>query len=109
MLETAPDLGAAYSGKEVAVNPKKGPKNYSSGMMAAVPVIRGTRVSLWTLIEYLKDGRGLETFLADHPQVTPAQANQAIVLGLQALVERREDAVQLGRGEARGETSSGEE
>ncbi len=77
---------------------KKDDNRYSSGVMAAVPVIRGTRVSLSTLIEYLKSGRGLEAFLADHPQVTPAQANQAIVLGLEALVERREEVLQVGRG-----------
>ncbi len=66
------------------------PRLYSSGMMASVPVIRGTRVSLQSLIEYLRDGRGLDAFLADHPQVTPAQANWAILAGLEALVDRRE-------------------
>ena len=87
------------------MDPENTPKHFSSGMMAAVPVIRGTRVSLWALIEYLKDGRGLEAFLAEHPQVTPAQANRAIVDGLQALVERREEVHELGRGKADGPES----
>lgn len=73
------------------MDPEKDIRMYSSGMMASVPVIRGTRVSLWTLMEYLKDGRGLDTFLADHPQVTPAQANRAILAGLEALVDRRQE------------------
>jgi uncharacterized protein (DUF433 family) len=81
------------------------PKHYTSGMMAGVPVITGTRVPLWTLIEYLKDGRGLKAFLADHPQVTPAQANRAIVAGLQALVERREEVLELDRGQPGGPAS----
>lgn len=76
---------------------------YSSGMMASVPVIRGTRVSLWTLMEYLKDGRGLDTFLADHPQVTAAQANRAILAGLEALVDRRQEVHESARGKP-GET-----
>lgn len=71
------------------MDPRKDVGLYSSGTMAAVPVIRGTRVSLLSLIEYLNDGRGLDAFLAAHPQVTPAQANRAIVRGLEALVRHR--------------------
>jgi len=82
------------------MDPDKSGRHYTSGMVAAIPVIRGTRVSLLTLIEYLENGRGLEAFLADHPQVTPAQANQAIVVGLRALVERRKEVLELGAGEA---------
>lgn len=82
------------------MDPRKDVKMYSSGMMASVPVIRGTRVSLWTLIEYLKDGRGLDGFLADHPQVTPAQANRAILSGLEALVDRRHEVLDPGTGPA---------
>lgn len=78
------------------MDPEKDVRMYSSGMMASVPVIRGTRVSLWTLMEYLKDGRGLDAFLADHPQVTPAQANRAILAGLEALVDRRQEVLQPG-------------
>jgi uncharacterized protein (DUF433 family) len=81
---------------------EKDPRHYSSGMMASVPVIRGTRVPLWDLIGYLQDGRGLEAFLADHPQVTAAQATRTIVDGLQALAERREKVPELGRGRAGG-------
>lgn len=54
-------------------------------------MIRGTRVPLWTLVEYLDDGPGLAAFLADHPQVTGAQVNQTLVLGLNALIDRREE------------------
>ncbi len=78
------------------MDPEKDVRMYSSGMMASVPVIRGTRVSLWTLIEYLKDGRGLDRFLADHPQVTPAQANWAVLSGLEALASRRKEVLDPG-------------
>ncbi|HWA58341.1 MAG TPA: DUF433 domain-containing protein [Gemmatimonadales bacterium] len=74
------------------------PKNYSSGLVDAVPVIRGTRVPLWELIACFRDGRGLDAFLADHPQVTPAQAMRAIVDGLEALAERRREVPGLSRG-----------
>ncbi len=73
-------------------------RHYSSGVMASVPVIRGTRVPLWTLIEYLETGRGLGAFLKDHPQVTPAQTSRALVLGLRALAEGREVSHGMGRG-----------
>jgi uncharacterized protein (DUF433 family) len=73
------------------------PRLYSSGMMASVPVIRGTWVSLPSVIEYLREGRGLDAFLADHPQVTPAQATWAILAGLEALVDRREAVHQASR------------
>jgi uncharacterized protein (DUF433 family) len=72
-------------------------------MMAGVPVIVGTRVPLWTLVEYLDDGRGLAAFLADHPQVTAAQADRAIVMGLKALIERREAVLKLPRVKTGGE------
>jgi len=91
--------------QEVPVDPRTNPKGFSSGMMAAVPVIRGTRVSLMSLIQYLNDGRGLEAFLADHPQVTPAQATRAIVTGLEALVERREEVFVPGTGQPLGSAS----
>jgi uncharacterized protein (DUF433 family) len=84
---------------------EKYPRHHSSGFMASVPVIRGTRVSLGELVVYLKDGRGLEGFLADYPQVTPAQANQAIVAGLEALAEIRHGVLELG-GEEADEVSS---
>ena len=74
------------------------PKHYSSGLVDAVPVIRGTRVPLWELIAYFRDGRGMDIFLADHPQVTAAQANRAIIDGLEALTERRKEVPGLGRG-----------
>jgi uncharacterized protein (DUF433 family) len=80
------------------VSADKNARHYSSGMMAGVPVISGTRVPLLTLVEYLEDGRGLESFLADHPQVTVAQANRTIVMGLKALIERRAEVPQLRRG-----------
>jgi uncharacterized protein (DUF433 family) len=73
--------------------------HYSSGLMAGVPVIAGTRVPLWTLIEYLEDGRGLSEFLADHAQVTAAQAHRAIVMGLKAVIERRESLLDLPSGD----------
>ncbi len=82
------------------MHPENREKLYTSGVMATVPVIRGTRVSLVTLIEYLEDDdRGLQAFLADHPQVSPAQANRTLVVGLQTLIERREGVIDLGGGD----------
>jgi uncharacterized protein (DUF433 family) len=85
------------------VDSEKDARQYSSGFMAGVPVITGTRVPLLTMVEYLEDGRGLEAFLRDYPQVTPAQAKRTIVNGLNALIERREEAPELGRGKIGGE------
>jgi uncharacterized protein (DUF433 family) len=70
------------------VDSEKDARQYSSGFMAGVPVITGTRVPLLTMIEYLEDGRGLEAFLRDYPQVTPAHAKRTIVNGLKALIEK---------------------
>lgn len=81
------------------MNSAHDPNRHSSGMVASVAVIRGTRVPLWTLIEYFRNGRGIEAFLADYPQVTPAQVNQAIIRGLEALVERRTASAGRARGE----------
>ncbi len=87
------------------MDPEKDVRMYSSGMMASVPVIRGTRVSLWTLMEYLQDDRGLEAFLADHPQVTRAQVQRTLLSGLQALVDRRQEVHEPG-GRPSGESAS---
>lgn len=83
------------------MSPAHDPNRHSSGVVAAVPVIRGTRVPLWTLTEYFRNGRGIEAFLADYPQVTPAQVNQAIIRGLEALVDRRIASAGRARGEGR--------
>ena len=75
------------------MEPKKSGRHFTSGMMVSVPVIRGTRVPLQSLIDHLESGRGLEGFLEEYPQVTPAQLNRAIILGLQALADRRKESV----------------
>ena len=65
----------------------------SSGIMAGIPVIRGTRIPLVSLLEHLQAGKGVENFLLEHPSVTPAQLNVALICAVEALIERRTSAV----------------
>jgi uncharacterized protein (DUF433 family) len=65
----------------------------SSGIIAGIPVIRGTRIPLVSLLEHLRAGKGIENFLLDHPSVTLAQLNVALICAVEALIERRTRAV----------------
>ncbi len=47
-------------------------------LQGGVPVFRGTRVPLRNLIDYLKGGEDLDTFLSDFPSVTREQAIAAL-------------------------------
>ena len=62
----------------------------SSGIIAGIPVIPGTRIPIENLIESLKAGRGTAGFLADYPMVTEAQVQAVLVCALEVLTERRE-------------------
>jgi uncharacterized protein (DUF433 family) len=51
------------------------------------PVFAGTRVAVRSLAEYLDRGEGLDGFLAAYPDVPRVQAEQALALGLEALLK----------------------
>ena len=52
----------------------------SSEVMSGVPVFRGTRVPVQTLLDYLEAGDALDTFLAEFPTVRREQAIQFLEL-----------------------------
>lgn len=54
-------------------------------IQGGVPVFRGTRVPVRSLIEYLEGGDDLDTFLADFPSVTREQAVAALEEAAEAL------------------------
>ncbi len=62
----------------------------SSGIIAGIPVISGSRIPIENLVEALKAGRGIEGFLTDYPMITEAQITNLMVLALELVVERRE-------------------
>jgi uncharacterized protein (DUF433 family) len=62
----------------------------SSGIIAGIAVIPGTRIPIENLIEALRNGRGVEGFLSDYPMVTEAQVMSVTIAALELLVERRE-------------------
>lgn len=47
----------------------------------------GTRVAVRALIDHLDRGKGLDSFLAAHPDIDRATAEQAVALGLEALLK----------------------
>ena len=67
----------------------------SSGILAGVPVIRGTKVPLAVFLEHLRSGKSIDQFLQDHPAVTEAQVSQTLVGAIEALIESRYQAVHL--------------
>jgi uncharacterized protein (DUF433 family) len=54
--------------------------------MHGVPVLRGTRVPVQTLFEYLEGGDSLEDFLAGFPTVSRALAIEALEEAKQLLL-----------------------
>ena len=52
----------------------------SAEVMSGVPVFRGTRVPVQTLLDHLEAGDSLDTFLADFPTVRREQAIQFLEL-----------------------------
>jgi uncharacterized protein (DUF433 family) len=58
----------------------------SPDVMSGIPVFKGTRVPIQTLIDHLEAGDGLDVFLADFPTVTREQAVMVIELAKDALL-----------------------
>jgi uncharacterized protein (DUF433 family) len=58
----------------------------SSEVMSGIPVFKGTRVPIQTLIDHLEAGDSLEVFLADFPSVTREQAVAVLELAKDALL-----------------------
>ena len=52
----------------------------SADVMSGVPVFRGTRVPVRTLLDHLEAGDSLDAFLADFPTVRREQAIQFLEL-----------------------------
>lgn len=55
-------------------------------IVSGTPVFTGTRVPVRTLFDYLADGKPLEYFLEQYPDVTHDQAVEAIELARQTLL-----------------------
>lgn len=51
------------------------------------PVFSGTRIPVRALIDHLDRGRGLDVFLVAHPELSRETAEQALALGLEALLK----------------------
>ena len=58
----------------------------SKEILGGVPVFRGTRVPVKTLIDYFQGGDCLEDFLEDFPTVSKNQALQVLDLAKDALL-----------------------
>ena len=52
----------------------------SADVLSGVPVFRGTRVAVQTLLDHLEAGDSLDAFLADFPTVRREQAIQFLEL-----------------------------
>jgi len=55
-------------------------------ILGGIPVFKGTRVPVDTLIKHLKAGASLAEFLADFPSVRREQAEAALELAKEALL-----------------------
>jgi uncharacterized protein (DUF433 family) len=58
----------------------------SAEVMSGIPVFRGTRVPVQTLLDHLEAGDSLDAFLADFPTVRREQAIQFLELAGKASV-----------------------
>jgi uncharacterized protein (DUF433 family) len=56
-------------------------------ILGGIPVFVGTRVPVKNLLDYLKAGDSLEEFLTDFPSVTREQAEAAIQLAGEMLID----------------------
>lgn len=61
-------------------------------ILGGLPVFRGTRVPLRTLLDYLEAGDSLDEFLDDFPSVTREQAIAAPRLAKRLLVSHADPA-----------------
>jgi uncharacterized protein (DUF433 family) len=57
------------------------------GIRTGEPVFSGTGVPVRALIDHLDRGKGLDSFLAAHPDIERSVAEQALALGLEALLK----------------------
>jgi len=67
------------------------------GVMMGKPVIRGTRVTVESILERLAAGEPSEQIVASHPRLTPEAVRAALAFAAQAL---RADVVYPTRAEA---------
>ena len=58
----------------------------SREVLGGIPVFKGTRVPVKTLIDYLQGGDTLDEFLRDFPTVKRDQARQALNVAKDALI-----------------------
>ncbi len=59
-------------------------------VLSGTPVFRGTRVPVQTLIDYLKSGESIESFLDGFPSVSRAQAEAFLQVALESVLELNE-------------------
>ena len=64
----------------------------SPEVQGGMPVFRGTRVPVRTLIDYLENGDRLEDFLEEFPTVTREQAIQVMELASEAILKLGNEA-----------------
>ena len=59
-------------------------------VLGGTPVFRGTRVPVQTLIDYLKSGESIESFLDGFPSVSRAQAEAFLQIALESALNMDE-------------------
>lgn len=76
----------AFDGFEYRMSETTGVIERSRSVLGGVPVFRGTRVPVRTLMDYLEAGERLDDFIADFPTVSREQAVRALELAKDALL-----------------------
>lgn len=59
-------------------------------ILGGTPVFKGTRVPVQTLIDYLKGGESIESFLDGFPSVSRAQAEAFLQIALESVLDLNE-------------------
>ena len=59
-------------------------------VLSGTPVFKGTRVPVQTLIDYLKAGESIESFLDGFPSVSRAQAEAFLQIALESALDLNE-------------------
>ncbi len=59
-------------------------------ILGGVPVFKSTRVPVQTLIDYLKGGESIESFLDGYPSVSRAQAEAFLQVALESALDLNE-------------------
>ena len=60
----------------------------SPGICHGAPVIRGTRIMVWLILEYLANGDSMDDLLAAHPGLTREDISACLAYASQAARER---------------------